>query len=112
MATATVHMDAVGGYAGVARCFHLDPPFDGHEYVTVSVTPEFGGVVRPEVAVFPAVETGACAELSLMRRPGSFVLHDNPDTPERIDGAYWLSLQLLGGYEIVEPEPEPQDEQP
>ncbi|MGW2666117.1 hypothetical protein ACWCW7_34620 [Nocardia tengchongensis] len=102
MATATVQVAEVGGYAGTARCFKIDPPFEGHDYVTVVVIPRFGELVRPKVEVFPANETGACAELSrmLMARPGSFVLHDDPDTPQRIEGAYWLALQLLGGHTI------------
>ncbi|MBF6328720.1 hypothetical protein [Nocardia transvalensis] len=105
MPTATVHIESVDGYAGTARCFRIDPPFDNHTYVTVCLTPSYGDIVRPEAQVFLGTETGACAELSLTRRPGSFVLHHEPDTPDRIDGAYWTALQLLGGYQITEPEP-------
>ncbi|WP_029932501.1 hypothetical protein [Nocardia otitidiscaviarum] len=101
MATATVHIEQVGGYAGPARCFAIDPPFQGHSYVTAWVQPGFGDIQLPEVALVPATETGAAAENSLKRRPGSFVLHEPPDTPERIEGAYWLALLMLGGYEIA-----------
>lgn len=100
MATATVHIENVGGFAGQARCFAVDPPVHGSSYITICLTPSFGEVVKPEVAVFPATETGACAEPSLMRRAGGFVLHDEPDSPERVEGAYWLALQLLGGYQL------------
>ena len=100
MATATVHIAEVGGYAGSARCFAIDPPYEGHNYVTICAVPGFGNVVRPKADIFPADSTGACAERSLMARGGSFTLHNEPDTPERLEGAYWLALQLLGGYQI------------
>lgn len=108
MATATVHIESVGGYAGPSRCFAIDPPFEGYSFVTVCATPGFGGVVRPKADVFPADETGACADpsRSLIARPGSFILHDEPTDPDKIDGAYWLALQLLGGYEITQPAPQ------
>lgn len=105
MATATVHIESVGGFAGTARCFAIDPPYEGHSFVTICVTPGYGPVVRPRAEVFPARDSGAGAELSLMARPGSFVLHDEPDTAERIEGAYWWALLMLGGYEIARSEP-------
>lgn len=104
MATATVHVDDVGGYAGPARCYQLDPPaqIDGetHEYVTAWVQPRYAHQAA-EVAVVPATESGASASPSLRRSAGSFVLPVDPDTPERIAGAYWMALLMLGGYEIV-----------
>lgn len=102
MPTATVHIKELGGFAGPARCFALDPPYEGHGYATAWVQPGFGNYQRPEVAIVPATETGAAAEISLMRRPGSFVLHDYPETAEQLDGAYWLALLMLGqpGYEL------------
>ena len=105
MATATVHIAEVSGYAGRARCFALDPPYEGHSYATVYVVPAFGSVTRPEVMTVPATETGACAEPSLMRRPGSYVLHNAVETDEQFDGACWFALQMLGqpGYQVVEP---------
>lgn len=106
MATATVHIAEVGGFAGVARCFAIDPPYEGYSHVTLAAVPGYGRLVRPKVDIFPADATGACVETSLMARGGSFTLHDEPDTTERIDGAYWLALQLLGGYDIVPVEPE------
>lgn len=99
MPTATVQVETVGGYPGVARCYKVDPPYQGSDYVTAWVQPSFGKHQLPEVGVVPAVESGACAEPSMKRRPGSFVLHDSPDTAEKIDGAFWLALLMLGGYE-------------
>lgn len=104
MATATVQVEEVEGFAGRARCFKIDPPYQGHSYVTVCLTEGYRKVVLPKAEVFPANETGACVERTLASRPGSFVLHDVPNTPETISGAYWLALLLLGGYEI-----QPQD---
>lgn len=101
MATATVHIDDVGGFAGRARCYAVDPPYEGHRYITIWVQPGFTGHQRPEAAVVPATETGAAAEMSLMRRPGSYVLHGSVDTSEAFDGACWLALLMLGGYEVA-----------
>jgi hypothetical protein len=104
MPTAEVHIPEVGGYFGVARCYRLDPPrlFDGVErdHVTVVVQPRIGQQA-PEVRVYPATETGACATPQLLRRVGSFT----PEEPLDIEGCRWLALQLLGGYVPVESEP-------
>lgn len=101
MATATVHIEDVGGFPGPARCFKVDPPYHDANYVTVWVQPSFGPHQEPEAGLVPATETGACAELSVKRRAGSFVLHDEPDTQERIDGAYWFAL-VMAGYTVAE----------
>lgn len=101
MATAITHIADVKGYAGRARTFALDPPYEGHSYATVWVQPGFGGHVRPEAAIVPSTESGAPAEMSLMRRPGSFVLHDEAQTDAQFDGACWLALQMLGGYTVT-----------
>jgi len=99
MATATVHLNNVGGYFGVARCFRLDPPrvISGTEceYVTVAVQPRIGQQ-SPEVRVYPATDDGTCITPQLHRRTGSFT----PDEPVDIDGCYWLALLMLGGYEL------------
>ncbi|WP_280393365.1 hypothetical protein [Nocardia wallacei] len=102
MPTATVHLAEVDGYAGRARCFAIDPPYQGHGYVTVCVEPAFGDVILPEAKVYPATETGACAERSLKRRPGSVVLHDEATTDDGFTYACWLVLLMLGqpGYEL------------
>ncbi|WP_280319822.1 hypothetical protein [Nocardia wallacei] len=101
MATAEIHIPEIGGFAGRARCFKITPPYEGHDYVTVWVQPGFGTVQRPEVAAVPATESGACAESSLMRRPGSYVLHDEASTDDQFAGACWLALLMLGGYEVA-----------
>ncbi|WP_028478701.1 hypothetical protein [Nocardia sp. CNY236] len=101
MATATLHKDNVGGHVSPARCWKLDPPVrigdQEHEFVCTWVTP-----ARPhqsaEVVAVLATENGAVAGKSVQRRAGSYTLHTDPDTPEHIDGAHWLALQLLGGY--------------
>lgn len=95
-----MQVESVGGYAGAARCFRLVPPFNGHSYVTICVTPSFGPAVGPEVGVFPAEERGACVLPSMKRHPGSFVLHDEPDSPEKLDGAYAFALLMIGDYRI------------
>ena len=100
MATATVQVESVGGYAAQARCFALDPPYDGYPYVTICVAPSFGETVKPRCDIYPGTPSGACAERSLMARGGSFTLHDEPNTPERLEGAYWLALMMLGGYQV------------
>lgn len=101
MATATVHIEDVGGFPGPARCFKVDPPYQGANFVTVWAQPSFGPHQEPEAGLVPATETGACAELSVKRRAGSFVLHDEPDTQERINGAYWFAL-VMAGYTVAE----------
>lgn len=101
MATATVHIDEVGGFPGPARCFAVDPPYQGADFVTVWVQGSFGPHQEPEAGLVPATETGACADRSVKRRAGSFVLHDEPDTQERIDGAHWMAI-ILAGYTLTE----------
>ncbi|WP_305779994.1 hypothetical protein [Nocardia nova] len=80
----------------------IDPPYDGNEYVTVCVTPAFGNAVRPEAMVFPATETGACALNSLVRQPGTHVLHTQADTDQQFADACAAALLILGqpGYVV------------
>jgi hypothetical protein len=103
MATATLHIGDVGGFPSTARCYRLDPPAriagGDHEFVTAWIT----AAARhqdAEINVIAAVETGASAHPSLQRRAGSYVLQENPETAEQIEGAFWLALLMLGGYEI------------
>ncbi|MEU2013124.1 hypothetical protein [Nocardia sp. NPDC019302] len=97
-----MHIDDVGGYAGRARCFRVDPPYEGHEFVTICAQPAFGAHQLPEMVTYPATDTGAAAERSLKRRPGSFVIHEPADTDEKFDWQCWLALQMLGqpGYDL------------
>ena len=86
----------VHGHAGPARCYQLDPPLNGAEFVTVWVQDAFGSS-GPEAVVVAAVgPSGAAA--SLMRLPGSYVGAEPTHS-----GALFLS-----GYRIVIPEPEPE----
>lgn len=115
MPTATVYIESVEGFAGPARCFELDPPLRigtiEREYVTIWVQAGYGQYTKPEVCLVPATPSGAAAPVipgappTLMRHPGSFVMHDEPDAPDKIDGAYAFALLMLGGYTIAEPEP-------
>lgn len=103
MSTATVHVHTVPGFPGPARCFRLDPPYQGHDYVTVWAQPRFSRYQPPEVLVVPATETGVPVEPSIIRRPGSYVLHEGANTTQDFDWYCWLSLQMLGrpAYELV-----------
>lgn len=88
---------------GITRCYRLEPPKafrDGlvAEYAVVSVIEGSDGA-QPQVMVTPSDEYGAAVERSVMRRVGSVTLDGNPDTPEYLEGAFWLGLQLLGDYQ-------------
>lgn len=107
--TAAVHIPHIEGHPGFARTFKLSHPLpDGHQFVTIWVQPSFGNAVGPEVVIIPATESGACAEPSIKRRPGSFVMHEEPLAVDAtgngsrvehvIDGAYRMALMMLGGY--------------
>lgn len=107
MPTATVHIDSVGGYAGITRCYRLDPParIDGreHEFVAVSITPRYLQVAA-EVRVYAANESGAAWGPTLAKRAGSRVLHEDYTPGDTVyeDGIFWLALNDLGGYRIGE----------
>lgn len=105
MATATVHIENLTGFAGLARCYEIDPPYRGHGYVTIVVTPSYGQVVGPRADIFPATASGSSAEPSLKARGGSCNLHDEPDTTDRIEGAFAYALLGLGGYLIEVQDP-------
>ncbi|WP_282778330.1 MULTISPECIES: hypothetical protein [unclassified Nocardia] len=103
MATATLHIADLGGYAGPARCYRLDPVpvINGAPAPFVTIWVQRGYAHQmPEVNVVPATSSGACATRSVMAAPGSFTLHFEPVTDEQIDGAHWLALQALGGYTV------------
>ena len=86
----------VGGRAGPARCYRLDPPLAGAELVTVWVQDAFGSSGPEAVVVQARNETGA--PLNMTRLPGSYVGAEPTHS-----GALFLS-----GYRIVIPEPEPE----
>lgn len=102
MPTATMHIAEVGGYVDRARCFRVDPPFEGAAYVTVWTQPAYGHQLA-EISVVPATESGAAVGRTLMRRPGSYVIHAPCTTDEEFAGYCWLALLMLGqpGYDLV-----------
>lgn len=107
MATATLHIAGVGGYAGRTTCWRLDPPvsIDGrdYEYVAQSITQRYDRIAA-RIRVYPATETAAGALPVLAEVVGSLALRDDytPGDTAYEDGVRALSLQLLGGYEVVE----------
>lgn len=86
----------LGGYAGEARLYRLDPPLQGEEHVIVWVQ-TFG---VPEACVVIAHPSGAAKTMN--RMPGSYV-HPQPSHA----GALFLA-----GYEIGPQDPEPVQEPP
>lgn len=92
--TATLLMDGLGGYAGPANLYQLDPPLLGHDHVVVW-TQEIG---TPEAVIVAAYETGAAKVMN--RLPGSYVAAEVSHA-----GALFLA-----GYEVVIPDPEPEPE--
>lgn len=114
MPTAHLHIDNLGGHGDLARCYKLDGPRTfgrrDHEYVVISVRRPWTHI-ESEVQLYPSTDTGATAEGSVKKYPGSFVAHGDPFTDEaHLEGCFTLALGILG-YEIVaapEPEPEPE----
>ncbi|MGI5222158.1 hypothetical protein [Nocardia sp. CA-290969] len=117
MATATLVLDEVPGYPGLARVYQLDPPllYDGveREYVLVWVR-EPAAHMDGAVSVIMSTRTGAPVEGSMRERPGSFTPHGNPfSRPDHLKGCFAWALRGAGqaeglgagsaeGYEIVE----------
>lgn len=111
MATATVHLEDVGGHASPATVYKLDPPKrvgDAEaEYVTMWIDPPTQWQAAEIVSIWSdergaAIIPGASGQrCSIIRRAGSFTLHDDYDgQPDYVRGAHQLALGLLGGYEI------------
>ncbi|PKV80927.1 hypothetical protein [Nocardia fluminea] len=109
MATAILHRDNVLGHAGPARVWHLDPPAliggERHPYVCIWIVPS-AGHQDAEVVAVASTESGAAAGRSVQRRPGSYTLHGDPDSPEYVDGCHLVALQILGGYTVEAPRPQ------
>lgn len=117
MAVATPLGEDIGGYAGPANLYRLDPPLDDgtgefHEHVVVWVQPALalslkdaaGRTIQtkpsiPECAIVSAYPTGAAKAMN--RLPGSYV---HPAA----DHAWAL---LMAGYEVGPPDP-PEPEPP
>lgn len=97
LGTATVVHEDLGGFAGVAHCYQVDPPLEGSTHVTVWVQTAFG---TPEAVIVAARESGAAVTMN--RLPGSYVRSDATHS-----GALWLA-----GYEVAPPAPETTPEEP
>lgn len=83
-----IEVSEPGGFAGPAKCFKLDPPLQGNEYVTIW-TQDAYGASSPEVVVVAAKdETGAAK--NLVRLVGSYV----GETPTH-SGALFLAGYLV-----------------
>lgn len=107
MPTATVHIAELGGHAGQARCYRIDPPRKfgddlEHEYVVVSVVAPTDWT-DAEVTVLPSTETGASAYPTLRKRVGSFTPDGDPSASEHyLEGCFAWALASLGGYTVSE----------
>ncbi|MDH6279548.1 hypothetical protein [Prescottella agglutinans] len=95
--TATLLAEDIGGYAGGANLYQLDPPLVtaglSHSHVVVWVQ-HWG---QPEAVMVSASPSGAAR--AMVRLPGSYV-HPEPTH----SGALWLA-----GYEVVTAPEEPID---
>lgn len=108
MATATMHLENVGGHSGVATVYKLDPPKKvgetEYEYVTIWIDAATKWQSAEVVAIW-SNERGASVSGSIIRRAGSYVLHDDyAGQPEYIAGAHLLALTMLG-YAVAPPQP-------
>lgn len=98
--TATLLGEDIGGYAGLANLYALDPPLrdpsgqgptGGYSHVVVWVQT----LLTPEAVIVPARPDGSAIVMN--RLPGSYV-HPAAD--------HTWALLMAGGYEVVEPTPE------
>jgi hypothetical protein len=106
MNTATMHLDNLSGHPGYTRCYKLSKTAQfGRilaQHVVVNIVPPTA-YQAAEVMVLPANELGACLTSTLMRQPGSFVLHADYDggLPDKVEGAFAWALGSLG-YQVGE----------
>lgn len=84
MGTATLVAEGIGGYAGSANLYQLDPPLLAHAHVVVW-TQDYGA---PEAVIVGARPDGSAIVMN--RLPGSYV-----GTTVTHSGALWLA-----GYQI------------
>lgn len=95
MPTAVKVAENVGGFAGPGTLYRVDPPLNGTEFVLLYHQPSAFGQ-HGQLCVILATKNGASFTRDVRPRPGTYVT-DEPN--------HALSLQLAGGYQIVEPEP-------
>ena len=99
MGTATLVASDIGGYAGVANVYQVEPPLANNLWVTVFAV-DMPGTQHDETVIVAAHPSGAA--LTMNRLPGSLVGWADHEKALRI-----------AGYDIVvppEPEPEPERE--
>lgn len=70
MGTAFVIGKDIGGYAGVANLYRMEPPFEGFEYVTVFAV-DYPGTQHDETTLVGARPDGSA--ILMNRLPGSLV---------------------------------------
>lgn len=105
MATATLHIDDLGGYPGPARVWKLDTPLripDGTVVHYLAIWVQLPTKWQAgEVCVLWANERGAgIGGGSVIKRGGSTVLREDfAGQPDHIDGAHLLAL-LANGYTV------------
>lgn len=100
--TATLVLDGAGGHSAPARVWRLDPPLpSGAEHVCTWI--ENGTRHQAaKILVVQSNERGNALGWSVREVGGSYTLHPDYDgSPEYVDGAHWLALQLLGAYNVV-----------
>ena len=97
---ATLVMDAVGGFAGEARCYRMDPPLAGNKFVTVfvsvgPVSARTGQPTQQETVVVPSYGPDRQGAAKVMARlPGSVSGYASHD--------YAL---FVAGYALADPAP-------
>jgi len=112
-----------GKPTGLARCYKLETPvdFDGDgtldEYLVVRVL--FAREhMHPEIAIFPADQTGNVRDDFLRRRGGSFTIPGGKCPEGNTAAIEWTIALALSFHDITitdpppEPEPEPEPEEP
>lgn len=97
MPTAVLVEDGIGGFAGPASLYRIDPPLKGTDHVLVYFRPPIAGQ-EGQLTVVLATAGGAVFGQDVRPQAGTHVTRE-PN--------HHLALQLAGGYTIVEAEPEP-----
>ncbi|CCW14588.1 hypothetical protein EBESD8_51580 [Rhodococcus aetherivorans] len=97
MPTAVLVDDGVGGFAGPASLYRIDPPIKGTDHVLVYYRPPMMGQ-EGQLTVVLATPGGAVFGQDVRPQQGTHVTRE-PN--------HHLALQLAGGYQIVDAEPVP-----
>lgn len=97
MPTAVLVGDGIGGFAGPASLYRIDPPMKGTDHVLVYFRPPIMGQ-EGQLTVVLATAGGAVFGQDVRPQQGTHITRE-PN--------HHLALQLAGGYQIVDAEPEP-----